>query len=316
MKVLVLISTVFLLMGCSAASTTKAKNDTPSFSFEELLTAEKVPLPPLQYLEASDKTRLAFREYVPQKTDAILLFYHGGGTYSTGGYEHIGDGLSQHFNVLVVTPDIRGHGDSDGEKGDSPSVEQVFDDIGVFIGYIRKKYPDKTLFLGGHSSGGGLVLNYSGFKRHKAVNGYLFLSPNLGFRSKTEVENNPNPFATVNTSLFVKNAIFGTNGNSKAVHFNYSKEILSTSKNIDAITVNMANSQTPSAPKEQLQALNLPVALWIGENDEVLNASKVATFFEKNSPASFRRIVKNEKHVSILLTASHQMGPWIQQIAR
>ena len=288
----------------------------PSFSFEELLSAEKVPVPSLQYIESSDKTRLAFREYVPQKIDAILLFYHGGGTYSTGGYEFIGDKLSKQYDILVITPDIRGHGESSGERGDAPSVEQVFDDIGVIIRHIRMQYPNRAVFLGGHSSGCGLILNYSSFKKREKVKGYLFLTPNLGFRSKTEIENNPNPFATAKTNLFIKNAMYGTHGHSQAVFFNYSEEILKSSKNIAAITVNMANAQTPFSPEEQLQELNLPVAVWIGENDEVLDATKVSVFFKENNPKSSRKIIEKEKHLSILITASNYLGPWLQKMVQ
>ena len=315
-KTLTLISSIFIFIGCVTSNIPKKTVRAPSFSFEELLSAEKVALPPLQYKEAGDKSRLAFREYVPQKMEAILLFYHGGGTYSSGGYEFIGDGLSKQYNILVVTPDIRGHGDSSGERGDTPSVAQVFDDIGLFIRYLRAQYPGKSVFLGGHSSGGGLILNYSSFKNREKGEGYLFLSPHLGFRSKNEIEDIPYPFATAKTSLFVKNAMFGTHGHSPAVFFNYSKEILQSSKNIAAITVFMANAQTPVAPDEQLQELILPVAIWIGENDEVLDAAKVTAFFKENSSKSSRKIIEKERHLSILLTASNYLGPWLQKMVQ
>jgi len=247
---------------------------------------------------------------------AVLIFYHGGGTYSAGGYQYIGDGLSKRFNILVITPDIRGHGDSGGEEGDAPSPEQVFDDIGVFIRHMKSKYPQKPVFLGGHSSGGGTILNYSNFNKREKVRGYVFISPHLGFRSKTEIENPANPFATVKTDLFIQNAMFGTHGNSKAVFFNYSKEILQKTKNIAAITINMSNAQTPTSPKEQLQELNLPTAVWIGKEDEVLDAIKVISFFKENNPKSFTKIVEGEKHLSILLTVSNPIGSWIHDIVQ
>ncbi len=225
--------------------------------------------------------------------------------------------MSNRFNIAVFTPDIRGHGDSGGEKGDAPSPEQVFNDVGVFIRHIRMKYPGKALFLGGHSSGAGLILNYSNIKIREKVQGYLFLSPQLGFRSKTERENNPNPFATVKTNLFVENVRFGTHENSKAVFFNYPEEILKKdSKLITAITVNMANAITPTSPAKQLQDLNLPLAVWIGKEDELLDAVKVTSFVKENNPKSFIKIVEREKHLSILLTASNHIGSWIHDIVQ
>ena len=314
MKTLILIISTLFLISCASSSSSKENPKGPSFSYEELESAEKVPLPSLQYIEASDNTQLAYREYLPKQIMAVLIFYHGGGTYSAGGYQHIGNGLSNRFDILVITPDIRGHGDSGGERGDTPSPEQVFDDIGVFIRYMKAKYPQKPVFLGGHSSGGGTILNYSSFKKREKVRGYLFVSPHLGFRSKTEIENPPNPFTTVKTDFFVKNAMFGTHGNSKAVFFNYSKEVLQRTKNISAITVNMSNAQTPASPKEQLQELNLPTAVWIGKEDEVLDATKVISFFKENNPKSLTKIVEGEKHLSILLTVSNHIGLWIHDI--
>ena len=314
MKTITLITSILIFIcGMSSKSMAEDKKG-PSFSFDELLSAEKVQVPPLQYIEASDKIMLAYREYVPKKIEAILVFYHGGGTYCTGGYEFIGDGLSKRANILVVTPDIRGHGDSGGEEGDAPNPEQVFDDIAVFIRHMKAKYPQKPVFLGGHSSGGGTILNYSSFTKREKVQGYVFISPHLGYRSKTEIENPANPFTTVKTDLFVKNAMFGTHGNSKAVFFNYSKEVLQKTKNIAAITVNMSNAQTPASPKEQLQELNLPTAVWIGKEDEVLDAIKVISFFKENNPKSFTKIVEGEKHLSILLTVSNHIGSWIHDI--
>ncbi|MBU3914960.1 lysophospholipase [bacterium] len=311
--VIIAIATIFF--GRIFLNEAKADTKTQSFSFEELKSAEKVDLPAPQYLEAGDKTNLAFREYLPKQTDATLIFFHGGGAHSAAGYQHIGNGLSNHFNIAVYAPDIRGHGNSEGDRGDAPSSKQVLDDIGVIIRHVRMKHAGKPLFLGGHSSGAGLILNYSSFPTKEKIQGYVFLSPHLGFRSKTENDKNPHPFAEVKTSLFIKNAMFGTDGNSKAVFFNYSKEALEKNPAlITAITVNMSNALTPSSPGDQLKELDLPLASWIGAEDEVLDKDKVTSFINENYPKSFTKIVAKEKHLSILLTASPHIGAYIQSI--
>jgi len=310
-KTIIFIISIFLLSSCLASNSIPESKSDNSFSFEELLIAPEVSLPPLQFIKANDNTELAFREYVPETIDAVLIFYHGGGTYCTGGYQHIGDGLSKRFSCLVITPDIRGHGDSGGARGDTPSVDQVYDDISLLINHIKGKYPQKMLFLGGHSSGVGLVLNYSSYKNREETSGYLFLSPQLGYRSQTELKNNPNPFATVKMDLFVQNAMSGTEGNSAAVFFNYSEKILQTTKNIAAITVNMANAITPSAPVKQIKDLDLPTAVWIGEKDELFDVDKVVSLFTKHNPGFYTKILEGEKHLSILVNAADFMGPWI-----
>lgn len=315
MKILTLLISTLIIVSCESTDSKKGNMKDQPFSFKEIESAEKILIPSLHYIKVRDKTKLAYREYIPKHITAVLIFYHGGGAHSGAGYQHIGNGLSNRFNIAVYTPDIRGHGNSGGEKGDTSSPEQVFDDIGFFIRYIRIKHPKKALFLGGHSSGAGLVLNYTNFKTREKVQGYIFLSPHLGFRSNTENKNNKNPFATAKTSLFVENAMRGTHGNSKAVFFNYPKEILKKdSKLITAITVNMSNALTPASPREQLQDLKLPLAVWIGKEDEVLDAIKVVSFVKDNSPKSFTKVVEREKHLSILLTASNHIGSWIHDI--
>jgi acylglycerol lipase len=302
MKTLIFISSIFILMICLSSARSENNTKDAPFSSEEISSAEKGFTPSLQFLEASDNIKLAYREYIPKQITAVLLFYHG---------------LSNRFNIAVFTPDIRGHGDSGGERGDAPSTQQVFDDVGLFIQHIRMKYPGKALFLGGHSSGAGLTLNYSNSMKREKVQGYLFLSPQLGFRSRTERRNNPNPFATVKNNLFMENAMHGTHGNSKAVFFNYSEKTLKKDpKLITAITVNMANALTPTAPAMQIQTLDLPLAVWIGEEDELLDAVKVTSFVKKNNPAAYTKIIEKEKHLSILLTASDPIGAWIHDIIK
>ncbi len=314
-KIIISILSILIIIGCPVSERMTAEKKGDSFSLKELDLAPEVFVPPLQFIEASDNTKLAYREYIPEKIEAVLIFYHGGGAYSKAGYQFIGDGLSKRFNILVVTPDIRGHGDSGGARGDTPNVEQVFDDIGLFITYMKERYPQKKLLLGGHSSGGGLILNYSSYKKRVETDGYIFLSPQLGFRSNTELKNNPNSFTTVKKDLFVSNAMSGTDGNSKAVFFNYSEEILQTTKNIAAITVNMANAITPSAPSKQIKKLDIPTAVWIGEEDELFNVNKVVSLFTKHNPETYTKILIGEKHLSILVNAADFMGQWIQETA-
>lgn len=293
----------------------KRQADGSPFSFKELRDAEKVFVPPLQYIKAGDDITLAYRAYIPEQISAALIFYHGAGAHSGLTYPHIGDGLSKHFNIAVYTPDMRGHGFSGGERGDAPSSEQVLDDIGTFIRYVRARHPGKAIFLGGHSAGSGLVLNYSDVKSPEKVEGYIFLSPYLGFRSKTDRENNPHPFATAKEEFFIKHAMHGTDGHSKAVFYHYPEEILEANPEmVTAITVNVSNAVTPTASWMQLLNLNAPLAMWIGENDEAFDPNKVVSYIKSSKPESVATILEDENHLSIILNASNYIGPWIQSI--
>lgn len=315
--ILLTVLVLFIIAACGNSESTfegQRKVLKEPFSFQELTTAQEIPIPPIETVEASDGIKLAYRAYTPKQPKAGVIFYHGGGAHSAAGYQYIGVILSENYNMATFTPDIRGHGSSEGPRGDAPNSEQVLKDISSFVKFIKKKYPNIPLYLGGHSSGAGLIVNYSSSAEKEDVEGYVFLAPQLGFRSKTEHENNPNPFDKVNTLAFIINGITkgALLGHSKAVKFNYSSEVLeSDSGMVGYNTVNMANALTPSSPSEQLSQLTQPLGVWIGELDELLDANKVVSFVKNSYSSAYTEMVSGEKHLSILLEAADLIGPWI-----
>lgn len=312
---------LFPLLALAGNSNTTA--ETPSqeafFSLEALKNADKKELGPLKYLPASDGTSLAFRTYLPIQAKAILIFYHGAGAHSGLSYNHIGVGLRDEFDIAVYMPDLRGHGRSDGPRGDTPSDEQVWSDISTMIEHVRTQYPNQPLFLGGHSGGAGLALNYASWDQRAAVDGYVFLAPYFGFRSETERDksnSNDYQFSSVKVSDFVINTLSGGlfRGNAKAVKFNFPEHILKQNPEIVPFnTVNMANAVTPDSPDTQFAELT-HFGLWIGSEDEAFDPIKVTQFAKGNSAAEARKeikIVRNADHFSILVTAAEFIGSWI-----
>lgn len=293
-----------------------------SFSFDELQSANIVELPTPETLTASDGVNLSYRRYTPATPRAAVLFYHGGGAHSGAGYQHLGSGLQNQFDTVVFMPDIRGHGNSGGSRGDTPSPKQVWTDITTFIKHIRSEFPQLPLFLGGHSSGAGLILNYVSQSNHEPVDNYIFLSPQFGFRSKTAQPPSGVPFGTAKTIFFIINAMSGGlfAGHARAVRFNYPPEVLASDKGLVASnTVNMANAITPFAPHRQFRNLDRVFGLWIGADDELISPSKVLVFADlaalvrANSEAGS---IPNAKHLSILLNAHETVGNWIEGLVK
>jgi pimeloyl-ACP methyl ester carboxylesterase len=310
---------IFLIMvaGCNNPQTTsREQRNMPNepFSFKELRNVQEVPIPPIETVTASDGIKLAYRAYVPKQPKAGIIFYHGGGAHSAAGYQHVGAVLSAKYNIATFTPDIRGHGGSEGARGDAQNPNQVLKDISSLVIHIKKYYPHLRLYLGGHSSGAGLVLNYSGSAGKESVEGYVFLAPQLGFRSKTGRADNPHPFAQVNVLPFIINGVTGGAllGHSKAVTFNYPAELLEADAGfVGYNTVNMANAVTPSSPREQLNQLKKPLGVWIGDSDELSDADKVVSFVKSAYPGAYVKKVLGEKHLSILIQGAQYIGPWI-----
>lgn len=288
-----------------------------SFSFQELREAGKDNLASPESLIASDGIALSYRRYVPSSPRAVVLFYHGGGAHSGAGYQYIGNGLQTYFDTVVYMPDIRGHGDSGGPRGDAPSPKQVWADITTFIRQIRAELPHLPLFLGGHSSGVGVTLNYASQPDREPVTGYVFLSPQLGFRAQTDRPSLAIPFAKVDASAFAAYAMSGgtLHGHDYAVQFNYPTKLLADDPGlVAAITVNMSVALTPSAPHQQFATLDRPFGLWIGSEDELFLPDKVLAFADL--AVSVRAdsqvgIIPGTKHLSILVRAHETIGPWI-----
>jgi acylglycerol lipase len=291
-----------------------------SFSFDELKNAPKITLGEPLYFQSNDGVKLAYYTQSPKSGPiAILVFVHGGGAHSTAGYQYLAHGLSANHNVLVYLLDLRGHGRSGGPRGDTPTVEQVWTDLKLFIDFVKAKHRGIPLYLGGHSSGGGLVLNYLSWPKRTAVDGYIFISPHFGYKSGTERTDIKYPFARVDTRVFVENAMSHGKkyGHKPAVFFNYPEESLKNDPLLlRFITCNMSNALTPQSPKLQFSTINKHFALFVGEMDELFIPQKVVSYAEladkKLRQKSIAEVVKGAKHLSILLKADELIYRAIQ----
>ncbi len=320
MKVGIILSFISITNNLYASSDEQSADG--FFSLVEIKNASKKSLSPLKYILASDKTSLAYRAYLPQKAQAILRFYHGAGAHSGLSYNHIGADLRDNFNIAVYMPDIRGHGGSGGERGDSPLVEQVWSDTNTMVEVARDKYPNLPIFVGGHSAGAGLALNYSSWDQRAEIDGYIFLAPYFGYRSETHYDEGDNTrfeFSTVKTSDFIINTMSGGLflGHSKAVKFNFPDSVLRDNPEIVPFnTVNMSNAVTPHSPGSQLSNVQ-QFALWIGKQDEAFDPFKVTMFAQKHSAKKANKeiaIVDKENHFSIILNAANLIGPWLKNV--
>ncbi|MDA3850886.1 MAG: alpha/beta fold hydrolase [Spirochaetaceae bacterium] len=287
-----------------------SKANEGSFSTQALEEALRgTPTGTLLQITASDLNQLAVH-FFPAKGDAqsSILFLHGGGAHGLAGYQYLANQLSTNENVNVYLMDLRGHGLSQGPRGDTPSVEQVWQDVKTLMEYILEDYGEIPILLGGHSSGSGLLLNYISWKESISADGYIFISPYLGYKSSTERENNDTPFATADSSVFVSYYMSNgdEDGNTPAVFFNYSSQVLENDPLlITSITVQMSLAMTADRPKEQFKAIDKPFCLFIGEEDELLDPQGVMDYGDL-PPSSIKdqsicAILPEELHLSMLL---------------
>lgn len=296
------------------AMNTIAQESDNAFSFAELKDYKEDTNVIVQQIKSFDETEINYYQFTPEKPAlAKLIFIHGGGVHSRLGYFHLAQTLRDSFSIETILVDLRGHGLSQGKRGDCPNVRSLYKDISVVIKEARTNY-SQPVYLGGHSSGGGLALNYSSWKMKEKLDGYIFVSPELGYKSDTEREDRIE-FAEVKVWKFVINGI--SQGllmqHSDVVFFNYPKNILEENPLIlTAITVNMSKALTPKKPTKQFQNIAEPIGIFVGEKDELFEPEKVIAYASRDSLKTKRRtatgIMQNQTHLSILNDIGSDIG--------
>ena len=83
---------------------------------------------------------------------AIIAICHGFNAHS-GMYAWSGDQFAQH-GMTAYALDLRGRGESDGERFYVESFDDYVDDLSRLIDYAQSREPDLPVFLLGHSAGG------------------------------------------------------------------------------------------------------------------------------------------------------------------
>lgn len=293
------------------------------FALEKLEFLKSFPVQAPTYIKSSDGYNLAYYASVPESPQAIVIFYHGAGFYGSSLYQYFATQLADNHNIGCYLFDIRGHGNSQGNRGDAPSVKQVWDDITTAVAHVKALHPNVPLYVGGHSSGAGMLLNYSNYYNNPAIQGYLFVTPYLG-RNGAVFKEHTDPatsfIKSVRAWVFMLNCITGGYcfAHTPAVFFNYPASLLAGDPKIVAnYTPTMTAATSPENPQELFETINRPFGLFIAADDEQFIAEKMADY-KKYVPANILKqstveIIPGTKHLDILLTVADQCAMFIKR---
>ncbi|AEE49462.1 alpha/beta hydrolase [Haliscomenobacter hydrossis] len=133
-----------------------------------------MPAPRTLYLNTSDNVNLRCLVWDHVEPRAVIALVHGMGEHCAR-YTHVADYFNQQGYALMAY-DQRGHGESGGPRGHSPSFDALLDDLALFLRKVEKEYPNTPIVLYGHSMGGNVVLNYT-LRRKPAIRGLVASSP-------------------------------------------------------------------------------------------------------------------------------------------
>lgn len=126
-----------------------------------------------------DGVGLFVHTWKPNNPQRVLMCVQGLGGHGEY-YSELAKDLAA-SGTIVVAPDLRGHGRSEGVRGDIDRFDRYIMDIDTVYDWIRTKWPDKALFMLGESMGASIAVQYivsELYRSHqKSLTGFVLISP-------------------------------------------------------------------------------------------------------------------------------------------
>lgn len=138
-----------------------------------------------EMLAMVDGCKLFLRSWVMDSSDVVLIL-HGLGGHS-GWYIDMGDTLAAR-GLTVYADDHRGFGQSEGLPAHIDNYTTFVEDCHTLISEIRRRHPDRKIYVLGHSMG-GIFTTHLAAKYGQDLAGILYLNPWVA-------DSTPVPFGT------------------------------------------------------------------------------------------------------------------------
>ncbi len=253
---------------------------------------------PHYLVSTSDGKELFLRVWEPENSSKIaILILHGITAYSEP-YKMLGVPLSK-IGYTVYGLDLRGHGLSDGIRGDYPSDERLVKDLGESMLFLKEKHP--TLILLGHSLGALTALIASNFYL-KEISGLILIS------AAREVR--PGVYKKMSISTKLKILLSSIIKPSKPIISYYRDGMTGLNDPLYNFKYTLRFMKILNVKKLNIpDKFEIPIALGIGEHDEIFSVESARSFFDEIPSENKRFIVlPGAKH------AEFPEGSWSELI--
>lgn len=240
---------------------------------------------PHELVRTSDGETLFVRRWNPKSEPRVsVLVFHGITGYSGPYGPMIAEELAN-SGVGVFAMDLRGHGLSDGVRGDYPSMERLVKDLTETVALVKSK--SRKLVLLGHSLG-ALCAVTAVKSRPQDADGLVLLS--AARRIRTGAYPKPSAAAVIKTLLAVglfrstplieyrRSGQIGLDD--PLFDFHYSARFYVALYGSGALKViNMLSSGVIDSPNLKFdEKLRVPLIVGVGENDELFSADAAKEF--------------------------------------
>lgn len=263
-------------------------------------------LPAVQTLSVNNRSPIAYRAWLPNPAPAdpplVVIAIHGSSAQSAS-IHPLGKALSAE-GVPVYAPDIRGHGDT-GMRGDIDYAGELDDDMADFTAMVRGKYPNAKLALLGFSSGGGYALHAAATPLGKNFARTVLLSPMLGpFAATTKRDQKyAKPFIPRIIALALLNRI-GIHAFDHLVTLLLAIDPARTDILVGHYSWLLMRSFGTRDYAADLRNAQTPLAVVVGERDELFSAEKFAPTVDAVRPGVPVTIVPGLSHTALTVDPS------------
>ncbi len=245
---------------------------------------------PHELVRTSDGTTLFLRHWVGAGgARPAILILHGITAYSEPYGKLIGEELAQAgFEVFGL--DLRGHGLSDGIRGDYPSGERLAKDLSETLAVLNGKYARVVVL--GHSLGAfSAVVAVN--QRPRGVAGLIFLSFGRDVRPGAYAKPTPGAAqkALHGIAIFRRSRLIeynrpGMTGRDNPLfNFRYSARFSSSIYGMSAgAVVRMLRRNRIDAPNLTIRGrTDIPVLVGVGDRDELFSVDSAQAFYDQVS---------------------------------
>ncbi len=254
-----------------------------------------------QWIKTRDGFELFNRIYKSESKDVLILI-HGSGSESRY-LSSLSDSIAKAKIATVLTPDLRGHGNNKGKKGDVEYIGQLENDIEDLIEFSKQNLKADKIILAGHSSGGGLVLKFIGNHRNTKVDRAIMLAPYLGYDAIT-VKPNSGGWVTVALKRIIGLSMLNNIGiktlNGLPVLFFNRPESVNDELQVPFYSFRMTIDFTPKNYKEDIKNINIPCLVLVGKQDESFYPEQFEVAFKPAAKFVKTIILNDAKHLSLV----------------
>lgn len=299
---LLYLSACFVLICWPVPTTKNIKNYDYSSIKESIVDARNDTTKAKElWIELRDGKKQFGRIYQSANKDIIILI-HGSGSESRY-LKKLAVAIADSNIATVITPDLRGHGQSDGTKGDIDYIGQLEDDIEDLIAYSKNTLGAKKIILAGHSSGGGLVLRYIANAQNTNIDKVIMLAPYLGHEAPTVKPNSGN-WVTVAVKRWVGLSMLNGIGISTfdklPVLFFNRPETYNDKLQAPSYSYRMAINFGPKNYQTDIENISVPTLVLVGRNDESFYPGQFKIVFEPAKKFVKTEMMDEANHLNIV----------------